>query len=119
MHRLDIRDTPKNSLGRLSGSMSNPEDIRYFWAKTLGVSGPQWLILMALADLPRAEDTRVDVVARMLDVDPSFVTTRSKMLEKKGFVRRTISEVDAQVVQISLTDKSYEHLAKLASSGKS
>jgi len=27
------------------------QEIRYFWAKALGVSGPQWMILMALADL--------------------------------------------------------------------
>jgi DNA-binding MarR family transcriptional regulator len=98
--------------------MNNPEDIRYFWAKTLGVSGPQWLILMALTDFDRGEDVTVDVVARMLNVAPSFVSTQSKMLEKRGFVRRTISRVDARAVQISLTDKSYEHMANLASSGK-
>jgi DNA-binding MarR family transcriptional regulator len=91
------------------------QEIRYFWAKTLGISGPQWMILMALADLDQGDGVPVKVVSKMLHVDPSFVTTQSKMLEKKGFMRRKTSEEDARVVQMSLTDKSYKHIASLAS----
>jgi MarR family transcriptional regulator, organic hydroperoxide resistance regulator len=91
------------------------QQIRYFWAKTLGVSGPQWMILMALADLDQGEGVPVKVVSKMLHVDPSFVTTQSKMLEKKGFLRRKTSGDDARVVQMSLTDKTYKHIASLAS----
>ena len=90
------------------------QEIRYFWAKALGVSGPQWMILMALADLDQGEGVPVKVVSKMLHVDPSFVTTQSKMLEKKGFMRRKTSGDDARVVQMSLTDKSYKHIASLA-----
>jgi DNA-binding MarR family transcriptional regulator len=91
------------------------QEIRYFWAKTLGISGPQWMILMALADLDQGEGVPVKVVSKMLHVDPSFVTTQSKMLEKKGFMRRKTSEDDARIVQMSLTDKTYKHIANLAS----
>ena len=91
------------------------QEIRYFWAKALGVSGPQWMILMALADLDQGEGVAVKVVSKMLHVDPSFVTTQSKMLEKKGFMRRKTSGDDARVVQMSLTDKTYKHIAGLAS----
>jgi MarR family transcriptional regulator, organic hydroperoxide resistance regulator len=91
------------------------EEIRYFWAKTLGISGPQWMILMALADLDQGEGVPVKVVSKMLHVDPSFVTTQSKMLEKKGFMRRKTSEEDARIVQMSLTDKTYKLIAGLAS----
>jgi MarR family transcriptional regulator, organic hydroperoxide resistance regulator len=90
------------------------QEIRYFWAKTLGVSGPQWMILMALADLDQGGGVPVKVVSKMLHVDPSFVTTQSKMLEKKGFMRRKTSEDDARIVQMSLTDKAYKHIAGLA-----
>ena len=55
------------------------------------------------------------VVSKMLHVDSSFVTTQSKMLEKKGFVRRKTSAEDARIVEMSLTDKSYKHMANLAS----
>jgi DNA-binding MarR family transcriptional regulator len=91
------------------------QEIRYFWAKALGISGPQWMILMALADLDQGEGVPVKVVSKMLHVDPSFVTTQSKMLEKKGFMRRKTSGDDARVVQMSLTDKTYKHIAALAS----
>src|SRR5246500_4515484 len=91
------------------------EELRYFWAKTLGVSGPQWMILMALADLDQGEGVPVNVVSKKLHVDSSFVTTQSKLLEKKGFLRRKTSPEDARVVQMSLTDKTYKHLSSLDS----
>jgi DNA-binding MarR family transcriptional regulator len=90
------------------------QEIRYFWAKALGVSGPQWMILMALADLDQGDGVSVKVVSKRLHVDPSFVTTQSKMLEKKGFMRRRTSADDARIVQMSLTDKTYKYLAGLA-----
>ena len=90
------------------------EELRYFWAKALGISGPQWMILMALADLDDKDGVPVNVVSKKLHVDPSFVTTQSKMLEKKGFLRRKTSTEDARVVQMSLTDKTYKQMAGLA-----
>jgi MarR family transcriptional regulator, organic hydroperoxide resistance regulator len=90
------------------------EELRYFWAKTLGISGPKWMILMALAELDEAEGVPVNVVSKKLHVDSSFVTTQSKLLEKKGFLRRKTSSEDARIVQMSLTDKTYKHLAGLA-----
>src|ERR1700751_4038416 len=91
------------------------EELRYFWAQTLGVSGPQWMILMALADLDQGDGVPVNVVSKKLHVDSSFVTTQSKLLEKKGFLRRKPSTSDARIVQMSLTDKARKHLANLAS----
>ena len=91
------------------------EEIRHFWAKTLGISGPQWMMVVALADLDQGEGVPVNAVSKMLHVDPSFVTTQSKLLEKKGFIRRKSSAEDARIVKMSLTDKTYKHLAGLAS----
>jgi len=91
------------------------EELRYFWAKALGISGPQWLILMALADLDQDDGVPVNAVSKKLHVDSSFVTTQSKLLEKKGFLRRKTSAEDARIVKMSLTDKTYKHLSGLAS----
>jgi MarR family transcriptional regulator, organic hydroperoxide resistance regulator len=91
------------------------EELRYFWAKALGISGPQWMILMALADMDQDEGVPVNAVSKRLHVDSSFVTTQSKLLEKKGFLRRKTSAEDGRIVQMSLTDKTYKHLAGLAS----
>src|SRR6266446_10352477 len=90
------------------------EELRYFWAKTLGISGPQWMILMAMADIDQNDGVPVNVVSKKLHVDSSFITTQSKLLEKKGFLRRKSSAEDARIVQMSLTDKTYKYLAGLA-----
>jgi DNA-binding MarR family transcriptional regulator len=98
----------------VTGISVHLQEIRSFWAKAFGISGPQWMILTALADLDRGEGVPVNVVSKMLYVDPSFVTTQSKMLEKKGFMRRKTSKADARVVQMSLTDKAYKYIASLS-----
>lgn len=89
------------------------QDIRDCWARTIGVSRPQWTILTALFELDKGEGVPVNAVSKLLQVDPSFVSTQSKLLEKKGFVRRKTSGGDARVVQMTLTDKSCKHIAGL------
>jgi DNA-binding MarR family transcriptional regulator len=91
------------------------EGIRYFWAKELGISGPQWMILLAIGDLDRGKGVPVKDVSSMLHVDPSFITTQSKMLEKNGFMRRIPSQEDARVVLMSLSDKASKKIAALSS----
>ncbi|WP_213771663.1 MarR family transcriptional regulator [Bradyrhizobium sp. dw_78] len=93
---------------------SHMEDIRYFWAGVLHVSGPQWLIVMAVHDLDRGKGVSVREVSAKLHVDPSFVTTQTKQLEKNGFMRRKSSLEDARVVLLSLTDKAQKGLASLS-----
>ncbi|KRR28847.1 MarR family winged helix-turn-helix transcriptional regulator [Bradyrhizobium retamae] len=90
------------------------EELRQLRANALGITGPQWMILMALADLDRENGVPVNVVSKLMHVDSSFVTTQSKLLEKKSLLRRKPSASDARVVQLSLTDKTYKHLASLA-----
>lgn len=90
------------------------EELRQFWARTLGISGPQWMILMAISDLDKDEGVPVNMVSKLLHVDPSFVTTQSKLLEKKGLLRRKPSPTDARVVRLSLADKAQKHLASLS-----
>ena len=90
------------------------QELRSFWAKALGISAPQWMILMALADLDQGEGVPVKVVSKMLHVDPSFVTTQSKMLEKKGFMRRKTSEEDARIVHADRQDLQADRQSGLA-----
>jgi MarR family transcriptional regulator, organic hydroperoxide resistance regulator len=90
------------------------DEIRQFWARILGISGPQWMILMAVSDLDEGDGVPVKDVSAMLHVDSSFVTTQSKMLERNGFVRRVPSREDARVVLMSLSDKACKHIAKIS-----
>jgi MarR family transcriptional regulator, organic hydroperoxide resistance regulator len=89
------------------------DELRYFWAKRIGISGPQWMILMAISELDQGEGVAVNAAAKRLHVDPSFVTTQSKLLEKKGFMRRKPAPDDARVVRMSLTAKTSEQFAEL------
>src|SRR4051794_15087677 len=89
------------------------EELRYFWAKRIGISGPQWMILMAISELDQGEGVAVNAAAKRLHVDPSFVTTQSKLLEKKGFMQRKPAPDDARVVRMTLTAKTSEHFSEL------
>lgn len=90
------------------------EDFRHSRANALGITGPQLTILMALTDLDRDNGVPVNVVAKLMKVDPSFVTTQSKLLEKQGFLRRRPCTKDARVVHLSLKDKACKCLAGVA-----
>jgi MarR family transcriptional regulator, organic hydroperoxide resistance regulator len=91
------------------------EDLRHCWATTLGVSGPQWLILMAVDDRQGESGIPVKDVAAKLEVDPSFVTVQSKNLEKTGFLSRSTSREDSRVILLSLTALARKEIAKLKS----
>ncbi len=91
------------------------EEIRSIWAQSLDITCPQWLILMAVNDLDQGKGISVREVSTKLHVDPSFVTTQTKNLEKHGFMRRVASKEDARVVLMSLTDKAHKQIANLYS----
>jgi MarR family transcriptional regulator, organic hydroperoxide resistance regulator len=84
------------------------------WAKRLGISGPQWTIITGISYLDKGDGVAVGVVAKMLQVDGSFITTQSKRLEEQGFIRRKVSARDARVVKMSITDKVEKGLMRLA-----
>ena len=90
------------------------EDIRQFLARELGVTGPQWMILMALASRDTEPGVPVNAVSKMMHVDPSFITTQSKLLEKRGLLSREPCVRDARVVEMSLTDQAHQQFARLA-----
>jgi len=111
---LENLDIIKRFTLEISAINSHLEEVRQFWGKSLGVSAPQWMILIAISDLDKDDGVQINMVSKLLHVDPSFVTTQSKLLEQKGLLRRAPSPFDARVVRLSLTDKTKKHLASLA-----
>lgn len=55
----------------------------------LGITGPRWTILMAVTYLGREKGVPVNLASRLMHVDPSFVTTHSRLLEKNGLLRHS------------------------------
>ncbi|MBR0870309.1 MarR family transcriptional regulator [Bradyrhizobium tropiciagri] len=95
------------------------DELRGIWARMIGITGPQWMIMMVLANADdRAIGMPVGAVSRALRVDQSFVVTQSKLLEKKNLLRRKSSSEDARVVNLSLTDHAHKQMASLSSQRK-
>lgn len=115
-----VRTSPVDSdtVGHFTATIASVavhlDEIRHFRAKTLGISGPQFAILLAIKRLDEGEGVSVRHVARALHVDSSFITTQSKLLEKKAMVRRRVDGSDARVVNLSLSDKASKQIAGLA-----
>jgi len=93
---------------------SHLAEVRRVWATTLGVSGPQWLILMAVDYLDERNGVSVGTVSAKLHVNQTFVVAQSKALEAEGYLTRRNSEKDARVVLMSLTDQTRRKLAAIA-----
>jgi DNA-binding MarR family transcriptional regulator len=103
----------------IRGIQSLLEEIHGTWAVRIGVTSPQLMMIFALRDFDaQGNGLPVKEVARILSVDPTFITTQSKVLEAKGFFRRTSSSEDGRVVRLSLSDKALKQLANLSARQK-
>lgn len=90
------------------------EEIHKSWAELLGITEPQWLILMAVEELDEGSGVAGIDVANKLRIHPAFVTNQTKSLEKNGFLSRAPRADDARYVLMSLTTKAQTEIAKLS-----
>jgi MarR family transcriptional regulator, organic hydroperoxide resistance regulator len=104
----------RESIWRVFAISSHLDQIRRAWGALLGVSGPQWIILMAIDHLDQGEGVAVKEVSTKLQVNATFITTQTKLLEEAGLLRRKPSSQDARVVLMSFTDKARRELERLA-----
>ena len=88
-------------------------DVTRFWAKLFGISGSQWLILMAISDLDQGVGVSVGEVSDKIHAVSTFVTTQTKILERLGLITRVTSPTDARVVLMSLSESAQAKMADL------
>lgn len=93
---------------------SQLEEIHKSWAEMLGISEPQWLILMAIDELDEGRGVSGSAVANKLRIHPAFITNQTKKLEKMEFLARVTSPDDARFLQISLTQKAHVEITNLS-----
>ncbi|SFN96510.1 transcriptional regulator, MarR family [Bradyrhizobium sp. Rc3b] len=93
---------------------SQLEEIHKSWAELLGLTEPQWLILMAIDELDEGRGVSGIAVASKLRVHPAFVTNQTKKLETMEFLTREPSPDDARFIQMSLTSKARAEISKLS-----
>jgi MarR family transcriptional regulator, organic hydroperoxide resistance regulator len=83
------------------------------YGEALGVSRPQAMILAILNAQPVGTGLAVKNVAALMQVNGSFVTHQSRLLEQRGLTRRLPSSTDARVVLLALTDLGRELMGAL------
>lgn len=93
---------------------SQLDEIHRSWAQMLGITEPQWLILMAIDELDEGRGVSGIAVANKLRIHPAFVTNQTKKLENMELLARITSPDDARFLQISLTQKAQAEIAKLS-----
>jgi DNA-binding MarR family transcriptional regulator len=91
--------------------MDDLDALRSRWARKINVTGPQWKILMAIVDLDQGRGVPVGEVSAKIRAVSTFVTTQTKLLERKGLLRRVPSDTDARVVLMSLSERAMRDLA--------
>lgn len=88
--------------------------IRKMLAKRLGVTGPQYGVLFAIAQLQGQDGVSVSKVAQHIDVTGAFVTTEVGKLVRRGLVSKAASERDRRAVLLTLTGAGYELIERFA-----
>lgn len=93
---------------------SQLEEIHKGWAQILGITEPQWLILMAIDELDEGRGASGIAIANKLRIHPAFVTNQTKKLENMDLLSRVASTDDARFLQISLTEKARAEITNLS-----
>src|SRR5262249_28980661 len=81
------------------------EQVRVHYAFRMGVSGPQYSLLRAVAFLQGSEGVSVGIAAEHLHVTSAFITAQSRALLQRGFLKKKEDPTDRRVSRLSLTLK--------------
>jgi MarR family transcriptional regulator, organic hydroperoxide resistance regulator len=77
---------------------------RYLGAR-IGVSGPQYSMMMAIAELEGSAGVSVGRVAEFLHVAPTFVTAESGKLHRLGLIGKGPDAADRRVARLRISRK--------------
>ncbi|KQT22788.1 hypothetical protein ASG57_26295 [Bradyrhizobium sp. Leaf396] len=86
------------------------------WASKMGLTVPQWNMLVVIAEAHQCGGLQVKSVAEALRVNGSFIVNQSRPLEELGLIRRKSSSTDKRLVYLSATPKALKDLAGIQSS---
>jgi DNA-binding MarR family transcriptional regulator len=78
------------------------ELVREHLGRRIGVSGPQYSVLMAIAHLQGARGTSVGTVAQALHVSSAFITAETGKLARLGLVLKRTNPADRRGVLLSV-----------------
>lgn len=93
----------RQAIYRIVQAASRLGDCREGFAREIGLTGNQYLVLMSIAHLQRDEGIGIASVAVHVGLAASHVTTDVGRLVRKGLLRKRPSPVDKRAVLVSLT----------------
>lgn len=93
----------RDFLGSLLNVGSQVHELRSFIAKQLGVSEPQYRLILAIAQLQKEDGVSVGIVAERLWVSTNFVTMEVRKLQSVGWVEKRQNPEDGRSVLLILT----------------
>lgn len=93
---------------------SRHEEVRRGHAAMIGLSAPQYTLLISAAHLGGHAPVSIRELAAHLRVKPAFVTMETNKLQRLGLLVKPRSRHDSRVAEVSVTEKGYELLEELS-----
>ncbi|MCK1667923.1 MarR family transcriptional regulator [Bradyrhizobium sp. 153] len=90
------------------------EEIQKSWAQLLGITEPQWFILMTMSELDDGRGISSTAVANKSRIHPAYVSAQTKHLEKLGFLTRETTTDEAGSLRVALTEGAKAKIRKLS-----
>ena len=90
------------------------QEVRDAFGRDIGLTGPQYFIVIATAHYQQAGGVGVKALAQYLHVAASHVTVETHKLIDKGLLIKRPNPADARGVLLTLTDQGMAALEKLA-----
>src|SRR5215469_17152031 len=79
------------------------EPVRTHLARRIGITGPQYSVLVAIAQFEGADGVSVSKVAEVLHVSAAFITAETRQLERLGLLIKSVNPRDRRGVLLRLT----------------
>src|SRR5262249_61340819 len=76
------------------------QEVRRYLGNRIGISGPQYNLMMAIAELQGRDGVSVGRIAEYLHVAGPFVTTEAGKLARMGYLRKANDAVDRRVWRV-------------------
>jgi len=89
------------------------QEVRRYLGARIGISGPQYNLMMAIAELQGSEGVSIGRVAEYLHVAGPFVTTEAGKLARMGYLRKVNDAADKRVWRLSVGPKGWAALKSL------
>jgi DNA-binding MarR family transcriptional regulator len=89
------------------------EQVRRHLGARIGLSGPQYNLMMAVAELQGSTGVSVGRVADYLHVSGTFVTAQTEKLARKGYINKHHDHDDMRVSRLVIGEKGWTALGLL------